>query len=226
MKFGRFVIPFVLCFAAVVVQADSPELLPQYGGKPRTVEEQRADKIMVGEAIATHASRDGARDMFLQDAFARARAGDGDGAMRAANKAWLVDPESYRVRWGFAVALGTQGKYTESVRFFRKAEKDAGSDGEFFCDYGLSLFRETLLAKLAGDEQVKRFKEVERIYLQSHALHPSSDCALAGLSVLAFARGDAKAAWGYVADAERLGGKSLDPRFIKELEARMPRPQV
>lgn len=226
MRCCRFFVPLFLCLVAVVVQAESPELLPRYGDKPRTAEEQRADKIMVGEAIATHASRDGARDMFLREAFDRARAGDGDGAMRAANKAWLVDPESYRVRWGFAVALGTRGNYTESVRFFREAEADASADGEFFCDYGLSLFRETLLAKLSGEEQAKRFKEVERVYRQSHALNPSSDCALAGLSVVAFAKGDAKAAWGYVADAERLGGKSLDPRFIKDLEARMPRPKA
>jgi hypothetical protein len=203
------------------VMADETD--PKFGGVKRTPAEETSDKIFVGEAIAKHASRDGARDSFLQVGFDAALKGNGAEAMAAVNKAWLIDPTSHRVAWGFGVALGVQGKYSESLKYFEEAKKGDPSNARILCDYALSTFRGAVTAsdKAAYEEGLAAS---ERLYIEAQAVAPKDDCSLAGLSVVSFARGDFKRSWGFVLDAERVGGKSLDPQFLKNLESKMKRP--
>jgi Flp pilus assembly protein TadD len=218
----------ILCLSLVAALFLSSPLLaaetdPKFGGVKRTPAEETADKIFVGEAIAKHASRDGARDSYLQVGFDAAKKGDGAEAMAAVNKAWLIDPTNHRVAWGFGVALGVQGKYSASLKYFEEAKKGDPNNARILCDYALSTFRGAVTSsdKAAFDEGLAAS---EKLYIEAQAMAPKDDCSLAGLSVVSFARGDFKRSWGFVIDAERVGGGSLDPQFLKSLESKMKRP--
>lgn len=62
------------------------------------------------------------------------------------------------------------------------------------------------------------------LFDQASRLESNYDRIYFNWAISLFFKQDYKGAWEKISDAERLGGKSIDQRFIHDLKKKMPRP--
>jgi len=203
--------------------SDDRNLLPKYGSLPKPEWQKEADA-----AFISGMSEDYHGDLIKASMDTAARgwqyleSGDLDDAMRRFNQAWLLNSKNGVALWGMAAVEGSRGEFDEALELFAEAEKFVGADNiNFSVDYA----RATGMAgvELKNDALLKdAFNRFERIYRQA----PQNAKNLQNWAITLFALGRYSEAWAKVKLAEATPDKDdLDPRFIADLQAKMPRPQ-
>jgi tetratricopeptide (TPR) repeat protein len=214
----------VFFLAAPVVCPQELNERPMYGGIKKTAEMVRADNEFIDYMVRTFGSRDKAADDAIRRGFEFLAKADWHMAMKRFNQAWLLSPDRPEVVWGFGAALSYEGKYEESESYFEKAVARAPNNGRLLTDFGfLYQFWATRGTKDKTDKQ-KRLDHSIELFEQAARFEPTYDRAYFDWAVSLFFKKDYAGAWKQIIEAERLGGKSIDQKFIADLTKKMPRP--
>jgi tetratricopeptide (TPR) repeat protein len=202
--------------------ADDRNLLPKYGGLPETaIEKEINAKFISGMAQDYRGDlKKASMDMAMRG-WQYLAAGDLDDAMRRFNQAWLLNKKNGTALWGMAAIEASSGKYDDSLKLFAEAEKFVGSEINFQVDFAKSLGMAGV--KLSDDTLLKyAFNRFEFVYRKA----PQNTLNLQNWAMTLFGTGKYPEAWEKVRLAEATPNKDqLDPRFLADLQARMPRPQ-
>jgi tetratricopeptide (TPR) repeat protein len=221
-RFIRFVLTVALVLCAHVACADDRNLLPKYGGLPETDWQRAADATFIaGIDEDYHGDRKKASTDMAMRGWQYLAAGDFDDAMRRFNQAWLLNKKNGTALWGMAAIQANSGKYADSLKLFEEAEKFAGSEINFSVDYARTVGMAAVDQK-DGALLKEAFDRFERIYKKA----PQHTKNLQNWAMTYFGAGRYPEAWAKVKLAEATPNKDeLDPRFLAELQSRMPRPE-
>ncbi|MGA9060285.1 MAG: tetratricopeptide repeat protein [Terracidiphilus sp.] len=210
----------ILC--ASLACADDRNLLPKYGGLPKTEWQKEADAKFIS---AMDEEYHGDLNKASMDMAARGwqylAAGDLADAMRRFNQAWLLNNSNGTALWGMAAIQASSGKFDDSLKLFAEAEKFVGSDINFSVDYAKAVGMAGV--KLSDDALLMdAFDRFERVYQKA----PQNTKNLQNWAIILFSVGRYSEAWAKVKLAEATPNKNdLDPRFLEALQSKMPRPQ-
>lgn len=217
------------CFlmgAALVVcvhlaHADDRNLLPKYGNLPKANWQKKADAVFIaGMDEEYHGDRQKASSDMSARGWQYLAQGDLETAMRRFNQAWLLNPKNGVALWGMAAIEASWGKLDDSLKLFAEAETFVGSNLNFSVDYAKAVSMAGVERK--DDALLKdAFHRFESIYQKA----PQDTRNLQNWAIALFGLGRYAEAWEKVKLAEATPDKQqLDPRFVADLEARMPRP--
>ena len=141
--------------------------------------------------------------------------------MRRFNQAWLLNNDNGIALWGMAAIEANSEKFDESLKLFAEAEKFVVDEINFSVDYARAIGM--VGAQRKDDALLKdAFARFEHIYHKA----PQHTKNLQNWAVTLFRVGRYPEAWEKVKLAEATPNKGdLDPRFLADLQSRMPRPQ-
>lgn len=208
------------CFA----NAQELNEIPMYGGRPKPPELVKADEKFVEFMVKRFGNREAASDDAIRRGFAYLAENDWRMAMKRFNQAWLLTPDRADVFWGFGAALSYQGEFAESEKYFLKAALLAPDNGRLLNDFGFMYqFRATKGAKNKLEKQRYLDKSLE-LFERASRLESSYERIYFNWAVSLFFKQDYKGAWEKIKEAERLGGTSIEQKFIRDLTKKMARP--
>ena len=198
--------------------------LPMYGRAPKNEKQIKADEIFIEAATKAAGSREVAARHAIQRGFEYLNRADRSTAMKRFNQAWLLTPDNPHVFWGFGSALQYYGKFEEGEGYFKKADDLEPGNHRLLCDFG--FFYQNWADKRAKDSSHREallHKSIE-LFQKAQTYDSSYDRIYANWAISLCYLGDYKGAWLKIKEAESRGGKSIDPRFVKDLEEKMARP--
>lgn len=218
---------FFLMFSVSTVSAAAglnPNLLPMFGGIEKNATQLAADESFINDVIKAVGSKDKGSEAFVQkgwEAFFEKR--DPATAMMRFNQAWLLNPRNPDVLWGFGVVSGAMNNTDNSVKFLRQAAEKLSNNARVLVDLGFSL---TLFADKIEDAKVsaETVAEAFSCFAKAEKLEPDYEPLFSNWAIALFLNNDYAGAWEKIIKAEELGGNTLNPRFIQDLELKMPRP--
>ena len=198
--------------------------IPKYGGLKRTPEQLEADKKFIDTMVKHFGSRDKAADDAIRRGFDYLSKHDWRMAMKRFNQAWLLSPDKPEVPWGFGSALTYQGEFAEGERYFQEAVASKPDNGRLLADFGfLYQFWATKGTKDKGDRESRLNRSLE-LFDQAARLEPNYERTYFSWAVSLFFKKDYAGAWAKIKEAENLGGKTIDQKFISDLTKKMRRP--
>jgi len=205
-------------------QPDADNTLPLYGGRPYNACQTEANRKFIEAATKAAGTREKAAEAAVRRGFDFLRERDTVTAIKRFNQAWLLNPENPDAYWGLGIATGRQGKYDESVRMFAQALALAPDKPQILADAGFAhMWRGVNVAE--GEVRQAEFAAARRLLDTAE----KQDQRFAPLyffrAMLCFFEGDYAASWRDVARAEALNPREVDPRFLRDLSAKMPRPR-
>lgn len=198
--------------------------LPMYGNIPATPEQAKADKELIDYIIKRLGSREAGAKDAVRVGFKYLERNDWRTAMKRFNQAWLLNGESAEVFWGFGAALTYQGKFADSEKSFLKATALTPNNGRMINDFG---FMYQFWATKGTKNKVERARYLDKsieMFERAGRLEPSYERTYFNWAVSLFFKQDYKGAWEKIKEAEKLGGKSVDQKFIRDLTKKMPEP--
>ena len=201
--------------------AQDTNLLPKYGGLPRTEAQLASDEEFLRTIDELYSgNRSKAAQDFAFQGWSYLGQGTRDTAMRRFNQAWLLDNTNGTALWGMAAILGGRGDTADSLKLFAEAESTLGSSISFSADYAMTLG--VAGADSHNDNLLEdAFSRFERNYQRAPEHAPNlQNWAKTLFYVKRYAE-----AWEKVKLAERAPRHTeLDTNFIAALQAKMPRP--
>lgn len=215
-------LPAAPAWAAAPAPDDS---IPFFGGVRKTPEQQEHDKRIVGEAIRRAGSQDRAESMALQSGWTTLKAGDAATAIKYFNLAWLIAPKNPDVLWGFGAALNQQRKFAPALKLFEMARKQMPDNADMLADYGYAWLSKGATADETVSERATSFNNALALLEASQKINPRNPMLYGNRAMIRFFQARYLEAWREVDKAQALDPESVDPRFLRDLSARMPRPQ-
>lgn len=210
----------ILC--ASLAWAQDPSLLPKYGSLPKPEWQKQADAAFIsGMDKDYHGDRKKASSDMAARGWQFLAQGEPETAMRRFNQAWLLDHDDGIALWGMAAIEADWGKFDESLKLFAEAEKFSGEQINFSVDYAAAVGRAGVKEK--NDVLLKEaFDRFEAVYEKA----PQNTRNLQNWAMTLFGIGKYSEAWEKVKLAEAAPNKpQLNPAFLADLQARMPRPK-
>ncbi|MBU1105152.1 MAG: tetratricopeptide repeat protein [Candidatus Riflebacteria bacterium] len=202
----------------------NPNLVPMFGGAEKNAIQVAADESFIQDVVKAVGSRDKGSEEFVKKGWAAFfDKHDPATAMMRFNQAWLLNPENSDVLWGFGVVSGAMNNIDSSVKFLRQAAEKLTNNARVQADLGFSL---TLFANQSDDAKVAEeiIAEAFACFAKAEKLESDYEPLFSNWAIALFLNKDYAGAWDKIIKAEKLGGKTLNPRFIKDLETKMPRP--
>jgi len=220
-------IAHVLLFTTLILcanpaQADDRNLLPKYGDLPKADWQKAADNAYIKATDEEyHGDRTKASMDTAMSGWRYLAAGDLEDGMRRFNQAWLLNNKNGVALWGMAAIETEWEKYDESLKLFAEAEKFVGNEINFSVDYSRAVGMAGV--KRRDDALIKNaFDRFEHIYQKA----PQNGRNLKNWAMTLFSVGRYSEAWAKVKLAESTPDKGhLDPSFLADLQAHMPRPK-
>jgi len=222
-RFHVLLTAILLILCANLACADDRNLLPKYGGLPKTEWQKEADAIFIkGMDEDYHGDRNKASMDMAARGWQYLAAGDLEDAMRRFNQAWLLNKRNGTALWGMAAIEASTEKYDDALKLFAEAEKFVGKEINFSVDYARAVGMAGVALK--DDALLKgAWARFDRIYQKA----PQNTKNLQNWAMTLFGLGRYSEAWDKVKLAEVTPDKDqLDPRFIAALQSKMPRPQT
>ena len=146
-------------------------------------------------------------------------------AMRRFNQAWLLLPDSPDVLWGFGAACGLKGDYEDSIRYFSEATALDSTNPSLLADFAYTYIRRGQGWFQSGQSRTRDLDKAIELLKRADGLHPEKDVVYYNWALALFCKHDYAGAWAKVFEAEKRGGLSIEPAFLKDLGSRMPRPK-
>jgi len=219
---------FVFCATAALAAQPAPmvdDSLPFFGGVAKTPAQQDHDKAVVAEAIKRAGSQEKAVQLVLQSGWTHLKGGDSPTAIKYFNLAWLIKPENPDVLWGFGAALGQQRKVDDSLRLYERAKAQKPGDGALLADYAYGYIAKGAMADKTPAARNTSFENALKLLAQAETLTPKNPLIYSNRAIVQYFKGQYAEAWKGVAQAEAIAPGSVDPKFLNDLSAKMPRPK-
>jgi Flp pilus assembly protein TadD len=197
-------------FLSANLFAENMNELPMYGGQKKTPAQELADQEFIKVATKDGMTREVAAAYMADRGWEAVYKNDISSAMKKFNQAWLLNPNNAKAFWGFGVVAGRKGDLPESKKYLEKASQLDPKNSNIMSDLAFSL------------AQLEETKRAEELFAAATKLDPKNENAFFLWAVLKFHSNDYKGAWEKVKEAKKLGGKTIDPNFIKDLSAKLP----
>lgn len=224
MKRAILIVAVVLLAPSFVYSQLYDNEIPKYGGIPRTPQQAESDQKFIEFMVQRLGTRDKAADEAIRRGFAFLAQSDWRMAMKRFNQAWLLSPDKPEVPWGFAAALSYKGDFEESEKYFQEAVTLAPKNGKLLADFGfLYQFWATRGTKDKTTRETRISRSIE-LFQQAAELEPTYERTYFNWAVSLFFKKDYPGAWQKISEAEKLGGKTIDQKFISDLTKKMRRP--
>ena len=224
MKRAILIVAVVLLAPSFVYSQLFDNEIPKYGGLKRTPEQAKADQKFIDSMVQRFGTRDRAADDAIRRGFAFLAQADWRMATKRFNQAWLLSPDKPEVPWGFGAALSYKGDFEESEKYFQEAVALAPKNGKLLADYGfLYQFWATRGTKDRTKRETRLSRSIE-LFQQAAELEPAHERTYFSWAVSLFFKKDYPGAWEKISEAEKLGGKTIDQKFLADLTKKMPRP--
>jgi tetratricopeptide (TPR) repeat protein len=210
-----------LVLSATHATADDRNLLPKYGSLPKAGWQKASDDAFIAAIDKDYKGnlKQASKDMAARG-WQYLYRGNPDDAMRRFNQAWLLDSKNGIALWGMAAIEADREKYEDSIQLFREAEPLVGDSINFSVDYARVL-------GVAGAESknVEMLNDALNRFEQIYLREAGNGRNLKNWAYTLFKVGRYGEAWEKVKLAEAApGGGHFDPKFLRELQKRMPRP--
>lgn len=218
----RIVFIAIVFSCGILVRAQDLSLLPKYGSLPKSDEQKAADSNFISAMDEQYqGDRNKASHQVVARGWQYLKQGDLPDAMRRFNQAWLLNNGNGDALWGMAAIQASSGKSDESLKLFAEAEKFVGRDVNFSVDYAKAIGAAGIVNH--DDALLKdAFNRFKHIFQEA----PQNTNNLQNWAITLAGAGRYSEAWTKVKLAEGTPDKkALDPRFLADLQARMPRPQ-
>jgi len=222
-KMKKVFLVLTLILSAPFIFSQELNETPMYGGIKKTAEMVSIDNEFIDYMVQRFGNRDKAADDAIRRGFGFLAKADWRMAMKRFNQAWLLSPDKPEVMWGFGAALSYQGNFEESETYFQNALVLAPNNGHLLTDFGF-LYQFWAKATKDKSQKTKRLDRSIDLFDQAARLEPSYDRIYFDWAVSLFFKQDYHGAWEKIIEAEKLGGKSIDQKFVAGLTKKMGRP--
>lgn len=217
MKFKLLPLFFVVFFLNCRGQdcQEKISLLPMYGGVEKCPEQLAIDKSFLASIDQVYPNRKEAARLLVERAWSFLYTKDYENAMKRFNQAWLLNPDSYEVYWGFGNLVAGSGKPKEAITYFEMAKQHNPTNSNFYTSSASAYF-ETFQADKKVENRDKGLADLEA----GLKLDDKNPKIYFLLSVTYFHLDNIKKAKEYLAMAENIDSASVDPEFRKMLSSR------
>lgn len=203
--------------------AEDLSLLPLYGEREKSADEIRLDDQFRRDAVQSAGSAERAASVLVAKGFESIAARDLDTATRRFNQAWLLKSDKPDIYWGLAAVESSRGHDTESLKLFERARAIDPKNAELLTDYAFGHMRYAAHAAKAKDESNSHLLTAAQLLHDAKVANPRYELAYTNSAILYADLNRPQEAWEQVFAAEALGGKSINPRFLADLEHVLPR---
>lgn len=204
--------------------ANALSLIPKYGFDRQHFADQAAQERFLEQVDTEHDRGTPATnaDRLAQAGWRDLRRNLVAPAMQFFNRAWLINPKEGNALWGIAAILGSQKEtMAESLRLFNEAAPLLGNDIDFATDHARAI----VYAGVAADNQSQVEAALPK-FADIFARAPEHVLNLQNWAIALYHLEQYNEAWQKIALAEAAPRRAaLDPVFIADLEAKMPRPK-
>jgi tetratricopeptide (TPR) repeat protein len=216
----------LLLVAAHFIHAQDlqPNEIPKYGGIKKTPEMIRNDQKFIDGMIQDFGSRDKAADDAIRRGFAYLAKADWRMAIKRFNQAWLLSPDKPEIPWGFGASLSYEGKFDEAEKYFQEAQSLTPKNARLLTDFG---FLYQFWATRGTKDKTKREERLNHsveLFQQAAELEPTYERTYFDWAVSLYFKKEYADAWSKIYEAEKLGGKTIDKKFVDDLTKKMVRP--
>jgi len=229
------VLSSLLCLAGVALAASAlaapaaaPEpdnSIPFFGGVNKTPAQQEHDRQTVAEAVRRAGSKENAIAVVMQSGWTKLKSGDAETAIKYFNLAWLIEPKNPDVLWGFGAALNQQRKFEPALKLFELARRQKPNEAGLLADYAFAWISKGAIGDNDVAQREASFAKALQLLDESQKLNPRNPMVYGNRAMLRYFQARYLEAWREVAKAEALTPGSVDPRFLRDLSARMPKPK-
>ncbi|WP_245842496.1 tetratricopeptide repeat protein [Pontibacter ummariensis] len=207
-------------FAQEQAAEANPIVLPMFGNKPKTEEQQKKDEKFLTSCDKSFASRQEASKFFVERGWEYLNEGQVDTAMYRFNLAWLLNPDNKDTYWAFGLVTSAQGQNAQAIDLYEKALHYDPKNSVLLSDLSssyLNLYKEK--------SKRKTLKKAIRYIDQSLAVDSANAFALYNLSKVKFYQKKYADAWDYLHKSREINMNQIDYAYIMELVAQMPDPK-
>ncbi|MCX8524293.1 hypothetical protein OF897_10260 [Chryseobacterium formosus] len=217
MKTKLSSILFLMIFNSAYTQncLEKINILPMYGGVKKCKEQLDSDKEFLKEMDKLFPNRQKAMQERIKSAWKYFYENDLDTAMKRFNQAWLLDPKSYEIYWGFGNIVAMKGNPKQAVKYFDDAKKLIPSNSDFYVSSALAYSQMFLNEKNSSFLKIA-IKDLEA----GLKLNPKNGKLYSMLSTSYFYLNNIKEAKKYLKEAEKLEPSSINPEFKKILDSK------
>jgi tetratricopeptide (TPR) repeat protein len=223
-----------VCFLAadlVKAQTDSAGTLPMFG-QPKIVRPEnlkKADEAFIRDSALRFGSRQAGSDALATQGWAAVRAKQDELAMQHFNQAWLLNPNNYRVFWGFGAVMSGRGRLAEALEHLEKARQlidDSAQRVALLCDLG-TVYSE-YAARLPANRELERaqhFVMANSRFTESLENDPKYAMSWREWAMSLYEQERYSEAWVKVQRARELRAEPFPPGFLQKLSTKMPEPK-
>ncbi|MCQ9206861.1 MAG: hypothetical protein NG740_03155 [Omnitrophica bacterium] len=220
----------ILCLALCCGCGTPSNEVPMYGGKPLTLEQQKAHEEFIKSSIETMGSREAACEYTLNIARQYIDKRDLKTAMRRANQAWLLGPNNAEVYYLFGSLTRMQGKREETISLYKKALELNPKHAMVMVNLGREYYNTAYVFYQKGQKNNMRDYLEKALQLYEKASRLAIIKGDLGYihyqwAVSLLLKEDYSDAWKKIKLSRKYGGKYIEPAFVRELSRYMPEPE-
>lgn len=207
-------------FAQEQPQEQSLRVLPMFGNKTKTEEQQRKDEKFLSSCDKSFTNRQEASSFFMERGWEYYNEGQVDTAMYRFNLAWLLNPNNKDTYWAFGLISSAKGSNQEAIGLYERALALEPKNSLLLADIA-SSYLDLYLQK----PKKKNLKKAGNYLTDALAADPENAYALYKYSVTRYHNKKYAEAWEYLHKSRALDMRLIDYTFIAELVEKMPDPQ-
>ncbi|GAB3531216.1 hypothetical protein GCM10027443_13060 [Pontibacter brevis] len=216
-----FVYATSLSFAQEQPAEQNPQVLPMFGGKAKTEQQQKKDEKFLTSCDKSFASRQEASNFFMERGWEYMNEGQLDTAVYRFNLAWLLNPDNKDTHWAFGLVTSAKGQNDEAIKHYEKALSYDPKNSLLLSDIASSYLK----VYSTGKKKKKDLKKANSYLSEAVKADTANAYALYNLSKVKFYEKKYSDAWDYLHKSRSINLAQIDYEFIAELTAQMPDPK-
>ncbi|MGV3540828.1 MAG: tetratricopeptide repeat protein [Rufibacter sp.] len=198
-----------------------PNILPMYGGKPKTKAMVEADKKFLAYVDAQGGTRAENSKEFSNLAWQHVyNNNDVLTAMSRFNQAWLLDSSNAEAYHGFGFLAGMFEAYKEAFTYFDRGYALDSTNANLLKNYTF-----TLLTNHEKSPEASDVVKADKLVRRALDIAPNNVEILHLNSKVLYLQNDYLGAWESLYKSKAGGKTKFDQSFIKNLHAKMPDPR-
>ncbi|WP_299821732.1 hypothetical protein [uncultured Pontibacter sp.] len=209
-----------LSFAQEQQTEQSYLVLPMFGNKAKTEEQQKKDERFLTSCDKSFTNRQEASQFFMERGWDYYNEGQVDTAMYRFNLAWLLNPNNKDTYWAFGLISAAKGSDKDAITYYEKAQALDPKNAMILSDLATSY-----LSIYKKDKKKKNLKKANGFVTEALAAEPQNAYVLYNTSVIKFYEKKYTDAWDYLHKSRMLNMTVIDYAYISELVEKMPDPQ-
>ncbi|WP_162053056.1 tetratricopeptide repeat protein [Pontibacter pamirensis] len=210
-----------ISFAQEQPAEQNPQVLPMFGGKAKTEEQQKKDEKFLTSCDKSFASRQEASSFFMERGWEYMNEGQLDTAVYRFNLAWLLNPDNKDTHWAFGLVTSAKGQTEEAIIHYEKALGYDPTNSLLLSDIAATYLK----VYSEGKKKKKDLKKANKYLSEAITADTANAFALYNLSKVKFYEKKYSDAWDYLHKSRAINMTQIDYNYITELTDQMPDPK-